>query len=378
MLDADAAVGGGVHVAGARRSTMCATRWRAARSRSLAYDRTTDSVLSTGTLLLVDNVIDQATATIRLKALFPQRGRAAVARRIRQRAAAVRDPQRTRSSIPDGRGAARPQWSVRLGGDGRQHRRAAPDRGSARRRRHVTSSAGVADGERVVTAGNTSCSGATRAVASTAASRHRRAGARTMNISEPFIRRPIATSLLMAAVAFVGHCAFPFLPVAPLPQVDFPTIQVTATLAGASAETMASSVAAPLERQFGQIPGVTQMTSLSALGATTIVIQFDLNRNIDSAAQDVQAAITVAGKTAAADDDDAAELPQGQSGRLADPDPGGAFRHAAAHHGQRIRRQLPRPADLAGAGRRAGHDRRRAEARRSASRSIRRSSRRAG
>lgn len=118
-----------------------------------------------------------------------------------------------------------------------------------------------------------------------------------MNISEPFIRRPVATTLLMAAIAFVGIAAYPFLPVAPLPQVDFPTIQVTATWQGASAETIATSVAAPLERQFAQIPGVSQLTSLSALGATTIVIQFDLNRNIDSAAQDVQAAITVATKT---------------------------------------------------------------------------------
>jgi hydrophobe/amphiphile efflux-1 (HAE1) family protein len=118
-----------------------------------------------------------------------------------------------------------------------------------------------------------------------------------VNLSEPFIRRPVATSLLMAALAFVGLVSFPFLPVAPLPQVDFPTIQVQATFQGASAETMASSVAAPLERQFGQIPGVTEMTSVSTLGATTIVIQFQLNRNIDSAAQDVQAAITAAGKT---------------------------------------------------------------------------------
>ncbi len=118
-----------------------------------------------------------------------------------------------------------------------------------------------------------------------------------MNLSEPFIRRPIATTLLMAALAFVGIVSFPFLPVAPLPQVDFPTIQITTTWAGASAETMATSVAAPLEQQFGQIAGVTQMTSQSTLGASTIVIQFDLNRNIDSAAQDVQAAITVATKT---------------------------------------------------------------------------------
>src|SRR5271154_4916922 len=118
-----------------------------------------------------------------------------------------------------------------------------------------------------------------------------------MNLSQPFIERPVATSLLMAAVGFVGLVAFPFLPVAPLPQVDFPTIQVNATLQGASAETMAASVAAPLERQFGQIPGVTQLTSMSALNGTSITIQFELNRNIDSAAQDVQAAITVAGRT---------------------------------------------------------------------------------
>ena len=117
-----------------------------------------------------------------------------------------------------------------------------------------------------------------------------------MNISEPFVRRPIATCLLMTALAFVGIAAFPFLPVAPLPQVDFPTIQVTTALAGASAETMASAVATPLERQFGQIASVTQMTSTSTLGATTIVLQFDLNRNIDAAAQDVQAAITAAGR----------------------------------------------------------------------------------
>jgi len=118
-----------------------------------------------------------------------------------------------------------------------------------------------------------------------------------MNLSEPFIRRPIAASLIMAAVALLGIVAFPFLPVAPLPQVDFPTVNVTAVLPGASAETMAASVATPLERQLGQIAGVTQMTSFSALGATSVTIQFDLSRNIDLAAQDVQAALTAASKT---------------------------------------------------------------------------------
>jgi HAE1 family hydrophobic/amphiphilic exporter-1 len=113
-------------------------------------------------------------------------------------------------------------------------------------------------------------------------------------ISAPFIRYPIGTSLLMAGILFVGLVAYPLLPVAPLPQVDFPTIQVTATLPGGSPETMASSVAQPLERQLAQIPGVAQMTSTSYLGTTAITIQFDLNRNIDGAANDVQSAINAA------------------------------------------------------------------------------------
>jgi hydrophobe/amphiphile efflux-1 (HAE1) family protein len=117
-----------------------------------------------------------------------------------------------------------------------------------------------------------------------------------MNVSEVFIRRPIATSLLMAALALVGIVAFPLLPVAPLPQVDFPTIQVAATLPGASPETMGATVATPLERRFGQIAGVTQMSSVSSLGSTVVTLQFDLNRNIDAAAQDVQAAITAAAR----------------------------------------------------------------------------------
>ena len=116
-----------------------------------------------------------------------------------------------------------------------------------------------------------------------------------MNVSEVCIRRPIATSLLMAALALVGIVAFPLLPVAPLPQVDFPTIQITATLTGASPETMGATVATPLERQFGQIAGVTQMSSVSSLGSSVITLQFDLNRSIDGAAGDVQAAITAAG-----------------------------------------------------------------------------------
>ena len=116
-----------------------------------------------------------------------------------------------------------------------------------------------------------------------------------MSISTPFIRRPVATSLLMAAILLVGIAAYPLLPVAPLPRVEFPTIQVTASFPGASPETMASTVAQPLERQFSQISGVAQMTSISVAGNTQVVVQFDLDRNIDAASLDVQAGINNAG-----------------------------------------------------------------------------------
>ncbi len=115
-----------------------------------------------------------------------------------------------------------------------------------------------------------------------------------MNISALFIKRPVATTLLTVGMALAGILAFRFLPVSPLPQVDFPTIQVTANLPGAEPETMATSVAAPLERQFGRIAGVTEMTSSSFRGVTSVVLQFELNRNIDGAARDVQAAINAA------------------------------------------------------------------------------------
>jgi len=114
------------------------------------------------------------------------------------------------------------------------------------------------------------------------------------SLSAPFIRRPVATTLLTVAIALAGAVSFGFLPVSPLPQVEFPTINVSAGLPGASPETMATSVATPLERQFGRIAGITEMTSSSTLGSTNITLQFDLGRNIDAAARDVQAAINAA------------------------------------------------------------------------------------
>jgi multidrug efflux pump len=134
-----------------------------------------------------------------------------------------------------------------------------------------------------------------------------------MNISSPFIRRPVGTSLLAAALLLSGILAFNFLPVAPLPRVDFPVIGVGAALPGADPETMASAVATPLERQFGRIAAVNQMTSSSQLGTTGITLQFDLNRNIDAAARDVQAAINAARSQLPAN------LPSNPSYRKANP-----------------------------------------------------------
>ena len=115
-----------------------------------------------------------------------------------------------------------------------------------------------------------------------------------MNVSAPFIQRPVATVLLMAGLLLLGLAAYRLLPVAALPSVNYPTIQVSAQLPGADPQTMASSVATPLEQQFSQIPGVTQLTSSSALGVTQLTIQFDLSRDVDSAAEDVLAAINAA------------------------------------------------------------------------------------
>src|SRR5438874_10681554 len=115
-----------------------------------------------------------------------------------------------------------------------------------------------------------------------------------MKISEPFIQRPIATSLLMAGVLLMGLLGYTLLPISSLPPVDFPTIQVTAQYPGASPDVMASSVTTPLERQFGQISGLSMMTSVSSFGNASITLQFVLERDIDAAAQDIQAAINAA------------------------------------------------------------------------------------
>jgi multidrug efflux pump len=142
------------------------------------------------------------------------------------------------------------------------------------------------------------------------------------HFSAPFVARPVATTLITLGLALAGVLAYFQLPVAPLPQVEFPTISVQANLPGASPETMAATVATPLERALGSIAGVNEITSYSSLGSTRVSLQFDLSRDINGAARDVQAAINAFARPVAHGHAQQPELPQGQSGGCADFDIG--------------------------------------------------------
>src|SRR5262249_16599363 len=167
--------------------------------------------------------------------------------------------------------------------------RAAP----AARHHHRRRPAPVAGADALLDAGHLPRDGAARArVRPPARGRRGRSG---LNPTAPVLRRPVATTLLAIAIFLAGAAAFTQLPIAPLPRVDYPTIGVNASLPGASPSTMASAVATPLERRFGRIAGLNEMTSTSALGTTDITLQFDLARDVDSVARDVQAAINAAG-----------------------------------------------------------------------------------
>ena len=168
-----------------------------------------------------------------------------------------------------------------------------------------------------------------------------------MNPSAPFIQRPVATSLLMIAILLVGLVGYDYLPLSALPEVDYPTIQVQTFLPGASPEVMTSSVTAPLEKQFGQMPGLNQMSSMSSAGASVITLQFALSLSLDVAEQEVQAAINACGQSAAIQPSRAADLCQGQSGRCAGPDVGDQFQVDAAHRGRGPRRHPHRAENLA-------------------------------
>jgi multidrug efflux pump len=151
-----------------------------------------------------------------------------------------------------------------------------------------------------------------------------------MNLSEPFIRRPVATVLLTIGLALAGIAGFMVLPVSPLPQVDFPVISVSASLPGASPETMATSVATPLERRLGTIAGVNEMTSSSGVGSSRVTLQFELNRNIDAAARQVQAAINASRVDLPSTPAQQPDLPQGQSVGRSGHHPGAHVQHQNA------------------------------------------------
>ena len=248
--------------------------------------------LSKGVLDVINNQIDQASGTIKLKARFDNKDHKLWPGEFVQAQVVIRtEPE----------ALAVPSEAVQHGPNGAYVWLVSSN--DTVRRQPIEIGA-IEGGETVIAsgvkAGGARCPG--RAVWANPRSAHRRdkncanrgRPGLTMNISAPFIRRPIATSLLMIFIAVIGLAAYPLLPVAPLPTIDFPTIQVTAQLPGASPDVMASAVATPLEKQLGIIPGVTQMTSASYLGTTMITVQFDLNRNIDAAAQDVQSAINAA------------------------------------------------------------------------------------
>ena len=183
-----------------------------------------------------------------------------------------------------------------------------------------------------------------------------------MSPSRPFILRPVATVLLMVAILLVGAVAYKQLPVSALPEVDYPTIQVETFYPGASPEVMASSVTAPLERQFGQVPGLNQMTSSSSQGSSIITMQFALELNIDVAEQEVQAAINAAG-TYLQRPAQSPDLCQDQPGRRADPDAGAEFGDAPADAGGGLCRHATGPENRAAAGRGDGEHQRGSEAR---------------
>ncbi len=281
-----------------------------------------NSVIDRGKLTVLDNQVDPTTGTVKLKAEFPNAdvqlwpGQFVNVRLLIDTlkqvvvvptAAVQRGPNGTfvyvverrqhrqrsgRDGVQAGRNAIRHRQWRDAARTRRHHRLRPPDRRRAGRNRHAPEARrprrtrGTRGGQRG--SGNRRRSKQRQRTAAEHAA---------MSVSTPFIQRPIATSLLGVAVMLGGGLGYWWLPVSSLPQVDFPTIQVTTQLPGASPDTIAALVTAPLERQFGQIPALPTMTSSSSFGISQITLQFDLSRDIDAAAQDVQAAINAAGST---------------------------------------------------------------------------------
>ena len=280
-----------------------------------------------GHITFVDNAVDQTTGTIKIKGTFPNDDRRLwPGQFVNVVVTLTTDPARHRRA--DGGGADRPAGHTTCSSSSRIRRSSCGRSPSARTPRHETViDDGLAPGETVVTDGQLRLVPGSRVSIKPAAGRRQ---GRVMNLSALFIKRPVTTTLIMLGIIVFGVMAYRLLPVSDLPTVDFPTIQVSASLPGASPETMASAVALPLEKQFATIAGLNSINSTSSQGSTNITLQFDLSRNIDAAAQDVQSMIAKAARQLPPQMPVAAVVSEGQSGRPAGDVPRAALGDAAA------------------------------------------------
>ena len=286
-----------------------------------------------GSISFVDNQVDQTTGTIRIKATFPNSNRRLwpgqfvnVRVKLTSDPHAIVVPSVSVQAGPEGQFiyVVKGDQTVEMragrrgahGGNGNRYQGRRQTRRDGRHRRPAPARAGQPHHHQ----GCSSTEGG------------------FMNLAALFIKRPITTTLITLGIVVFGVMSYRVLPVADLPAIDFPTISVNASLPGASPDTMASAVALPLEKQFSTIAGLTSMNSTSTQGSTNITLQFDLSRNIDAAAQDVQTMIAQGVAPAAAADAVAAVVPEGEPGRPADHAPRHAVADAAAVDGQRIRR----------------------------------------
>ena len=340
-----------------------------------AYSRDDLTKLATGKLLTIDNQIDQTTGTGRLKAMFDNPDDALWPNQF----------VNVRLLLETHKGSiVIPSVAVQTGPQGSYVFTVKPDKTVAvspvtvsfTQNNVASIASGVAPGDIVVVDGQDKLQAGSKVdphamraeAARTDNCRPPRPRPRSlphgsaMNPSRLFILRPVATTLLMVGLLLVGVVAYTQLPVSALPEVDYPTIQVVTFYPGADPDVMASSVTAPLERQFGQVPGLSQMTSTSSLGSSIITLQFNLNENIDVEEQQVQAAINAATTYLPARSAESADLQQGEPGRFSDHHAGPDFGHVAAFESRRPGGHRAGPENFAASRRRPGFDQRRTEA----------------
>ena len=312
-----------------------------------------------GRITFVDNQVDQTTGTIRIKATFPNSNRRLwPGQFVNVRVRLTSDP----------RAIVVPSVAVQAGPEGQYVYVVKSDQTVEMRPVVVARTAGaetvlkegVKPGETVVTDGQLRLVPGSRITVK--GGNYPKGG--LMNLAALFIKRPITTTLITLGIVVFGVMSYRVLPVADLPAIDFPTISVSASLPGASPETMASAVALPLEKQFSTISGLTSMNSTNTQGSTSITLQFDLSRDIDAAAQDVQTMIAQGDASASAADAVAAVVLQGESRRLSGHAARDAVGDASAFDGERIRRFERLAAHFHGEWRRAGQRVRTAEIRR--------------